>query len=256
MKKYSNEVMEFIKEHIKGTTTRDLVTLVNTQFGTNFTESKMKSYKGNHKLTSGTMCGIPAGTPTKLYPAEVREFIKNNYDGVGHQGMADLLNKKFGTNYTKGQIKHLYNRFKLNSGKTGRFPKGHQPTNAIPKGTHLSAATEFKKGNKPRNQMPVGSEVLRTDGYVWVKISEPNKWRQKHVLLWEAANGPRPKKHVIIFGDGNQQNFDLDNLVLVSQAQLVRLNQKGLIRNNIELTKAGIIIADICNEIGKRKKKK
>lgn len=258
MKKYSEEIHDFIRENVKGLTAKALVKLVNAEFGTDFTESKMKSYKTNHGLKSGTRCGIPEGTPTKLYSVEVREFIRNNYVGVGHQGMADMLNKIFGTNYTKGQMKAIYARFKLNSGKTGRFPKGYIPANKGKRGRSYPGmeATQFKKGEIPRNWWPVGTERLRADGYVWKKVAEPNKWREKHVLIWEAANGPRPKKHVVIFGDKNHQNFDLDNLILVSQAQLVRLNQKHLIQDDSELTKVGILIADISNKIGERKKSK
>ena len=51
-------------------------------------------------------------------------------------------------------------------------------------------------------------------------------------------------------------NFDPDNLILVSRKQLVRMNQRGLIHDDAELTKTGAIIADIYNKIGERKKKK
>ncbi len=258
MKKYSEEIIAFIKENVKGMTTKALVKLVNEEFGTDFTESKMKSYKTNHGLKSGTMCGIPEGTPTKLYSVEVREFIRSNYIGVGHQGMADMLNKVFDSNYTKGQMKAIYARFKLNSGRTGRFRKGDAPVNKGKKGYSYPGmvATQFKKGNIPRNWWPVGTERLRADGYVWKKVAEPNKWREKHVLIWEAANGPRPDKHVVLFGDGDRQNFDPDNLILVSQKQLVRLNQNHLIQNDADLTRTGIIIADIQSKIGERRYKR
>lgn len=249
MRKYPEEVKVFILENIQGTTTADLVLLVNARFGNDFTKSKMKSYKGNHGLNSGLGSGVPEGTATKKYPAEVREFIKNNYVGVGHQGMADLLNENFGTNFAKGQMKGIYARFKLNSGRTGRFPKGYKPPNAIRKGQRLSQATEFKGGQLPHNYKSVGTEILRPDGYVWVKLADPNKWRQKHVLVWEAVNGPRPKGYVVIFGDGDRHNFDLSNLILISQRQLLVLNRKGLILNNAELTKTGIVVADIYIKI-------
>ncbi|TGE37084.1 HNH endonuclease [Desulfosporosinus fructosivorans] len=170
--------------------------------------------------------------------------------------MADMLNKVFDTKYTKGQMKAIYARFKLNSGRTGRFRKGNAPVNKGKKGYSYPGmvATQFKKGNIPRNWWPVGTERLRADGYVWKKVAGPNKWREKHVLIWEAANGPRPKKHVVLFGDGNRQNFEPDNLILVSQKQLVRLNQKHLIQNDAGLTRTGIIIADIHNRIGERRK--
>lgn len=256
MKKYSEEIKYFIAENITGMMTKAMVELVNSRFSTDFTEGKMRSYLKNHGMKSGIGSGIQKGTPTKLYPAEVREFILSNYVGVGHQGMADMLNKVFDTNYTKSQMKAIYARFKLNSGRTGRFRKGNAPVNKGKKGYSYPGmvATQFKKGNIPRNWWTVGTEMLRADGYVWKKTAEPNKWRQKHVLIWEAKNRKRPARHVIIFGDSNHLNFDINNLILISQAQLVRMNQKHLIQGDVELTKTGIIIADICNKIGERKK--
>jgi hypothetical protein len=75
MRRYPKEIHEFIAENVKGRTTAELTTLVNEKFGPLFTEGKMKSYKGNHKLKSGTPVGLPAGGPTKLYPKQVRDFI-------------------------------------------------------------------------------------------------------------------------------------------------------------------------------------
>lgn len=258
MKKYSEEIKTFIEQNVEGTTTKTLVDLVNSEFGTDFTENKMKSYKHNNSLKSGTRCGISAGQPTKQYPEKVREFIKKHYVGVGHQGMADLLNKTFGTSYTKGQMKSYYNRFKLNSGLTGYFPEGHVPMNKGKKGISYPGmeATQFKVGQMPVNFRPVGSERISVDGYVEIKVADPRKWRLKHQVIWEKVNGPIPKEHVVIFGDGNRLNLDPDNLILVSKAQLVRLNQKHLIQNDIDLTKTGIIIADISIKVGERKRKR
>lgn len=258
MKKYTEEIRAFIEKNVTGITTKALVELVNAEFGTSFTESKMRSFKTNYGLKSGIGCGIPAGQPTKLYPEKVREFIAEHYIGVGHQGMADLLNKAFGTSYTKDQMKAYYARFKLDSGLKGYFPKGHEPANKGKKGTGGWPPTQFKKGNKPANWVPIGSERVNAYGYVDIKVADGKKqknWRGKHLVIWEAANGPVPRGHVVIFGDGDKKNVKLNNLILVSRKQLVRLNQRNLIQNDTELTKAGIIIADIFNKIGERKRK-
>lgn len=161
----------------------------------------------------------------------------------------------------------------------GRFQKGIIPWNKGMKGLDIGGKeTQFKKGRNPHNYKPLGSERV-ADGYVLIKTSEKtnhiilrignnsisiteerrghNQWREKHVLIWEAANGPRPAGHAIIFGDGDKRNFELDNLILVSRAQLSVLNHLGLIYNNAELTRTGLIIADIHtkrHELRKRKK--
>lgn len=51
--RYSEEVHEFVRKHVKGKTAKELAKMTNERFGTNFTASSMKSYKANHKLNSG-----------------------------------------------------------------------------------------------------------------------------------------------------------------------------------------------------------
>ena len=39
--------------------------------------------------------------------------------------------------------------------------------------------------------------------------------------------GPIPKGKVVSFRDGDPSNFDPDNLILLSRAEMLRLNQNG-----------------------------
>ena len=113
-----------------------------------------------------------------------------------------------------------------------RFKAGHVPAN---KGKRMTselyakcASTMFKKGHRPQTYLPIGSEVVVADGYIKIKIADPNVWRWKHRLVWEAANGPIPKGYNIQFKDGNRQNTTLDNLYLISRAEQL-LKQNSLI---------------------------
>lgn len=258
MWKYPDEVNNFIAKNVSGRTVRELVELINKELGTNFTYTKMKSYLANHGLRTGTKGGFPKGY-SKLYPPEIQKFIRDNHKGTGHQAMANLLNKTFGTNYTKQQMKNYYARFKLNSGLTGQFVKGCEPWNkGMSKTWKGGEETQFKKGNIPHNRVPIGTErVDAKDGYIYVKIQDGHlnrNWKQKHVLIWEQHNGSVPEGHCIIFGDGNKRNFDINNLICVSRKQLARLNQNGLIQNDADLTRTGIIIADMIAKVSERKK--
>jgi hypothetical protein len=121
------------------------------------------------------------------------------------------------------------------TGRTGHFPKGHISHN---KGKKMpfnanSARTQFKKGNLPHNTKFDGHERIGPDGYVWMRVSEPNPWTgasthyvQKHRRLWEEANGPIPPDHVLKCLDGNKQNTDPDNWECIPRAMLPRLNGK------------------------------
>jgi hypothetical protein len=254
MKRYPEEVREFIRNNVVGTTTKDLVKIVNCKFDTEFTVSKMKTFKGNHKLKSGTPLGLPAGRPTKLFPQEVRDFIAKNYKGVGPKEMTETLNTKFNRNYTIGQIKSYYCNNNINSGLKGYFKPGHVPTNKGKKGSGGWEPTQFKKGRTPENYRPVGSERVNVEGYIEIKVADPNKWNYKHVEVWEKHNGPVPDGHVVIFGDRNKRNFNIDNLILISRRQLLTLNRNNLIQKDTDLTRTGVIIADLYQKINERRK--
>jgi hypothetical protein len=111
---------------------------------------------------------------------------------------------------------------------------------------------------------PIGTEINR-EGYLKVKIKngyDEKNYKSKHVLVWEEANGPIPEGHVVIFADRNKENFDLDNLILVSKKELCWMNHNKLIQSEKDLTKAAavvakikILIADRERELGGRKDK-
>jgi hypothetical protein len=256
LKKYTQEQQQFIAENVKGTTTKELTRLFNEKFKIDITESAMKAYKTNHKLKSGTPKHKAAGKATDLYSEEVRNFIGDHYKGTGHKDMAELLNNTFGISFTKEQVKGYYGRFNLDSGLTGQFPKGNIPFNKGKKGIGGWEPTQFKKGQAPVNYRPVGSERTNVDGYVEIKVADPNKWRLKHQVIWESVNGPIPKGYAVIFGNSNTSNLDINNLILVTRGQLAVLNRKKLIQKDADLTRTAVIMADIYSKISKRKNKK
>lgn len=103
------------------------------------------------------------------------------------------------------------------------FKKGIQPWNAGLKGFHPSPATSFKQGQKAYNKLSVGSVRIRSftrDGkqVAFVKIAEPNVWRERAKIVWESANGPIPKGMIIHHEDRNKLNDVLYNLSLETRS--------------------------------------
>lgn len=194
------------------------------------------------------------------YTPEEREFIERNYLGIKSTDLAQMFNAEFGTDLSRGQIKAYLTNHNLRNGVVCRFSKGHVPAN---KGKKMSAevyarasATMFKKGHIPVNHRPVGSERIDSkDGYHLVKVAEPNKWRLKHVLLWEQYNGPVPKGHKIVFANQNKDDIRIDNLILASDAQMAVVNKRRLLNSNRDLTEAAFSLASLLIGISKKSKK-
>lgn len=190
------------------------------------------------------------------YSKEQIEYLISIVSGHSYKEIIELFYENFRVQLSFNQIKSFIGNRKLNTGRTGYFPKGHIPFN---KGLKCpgqgGTQTQFKKKHKPHNYKPVDSERVNGDGYVDIKIADPDKWKGKHILIWETQNGPVPKGHAVIFGDGNKRNFELNNLILVSRKQLVILNKKKLIQNDADLTKTAIVVADLYSKINERKTK-
>lgn len=195
---------------------------------------------------------------SRLFPPNVLDFFEKHNHGRGAQEITDLLNSTFGTNYTREQIKACRSRNHWNSGLTGQFEKGHAPYNKGKKRGSFPGMekTQFKKGHIPHNHRPVGSIRKDCEGYVSKKVAEPNKWRMLHVLNWEAAHGPVPPGHALIFKDGDRSNCELDNLLLVTRAELAVMNKRGLITGNPETAEAAQTLARLIKATTAKKKRR
>ena len=189
---------------------------------------------------------------------EEKEYLKKVTPGHTYKEIEKLMNEKFEFNFTTGMIKNAIGRYKLNTGLTGRFDKGHVPPNKGKKGfIHENAKKNwYQKGHEPTNHREVGSERVNIYGYTEIKVAEPNKWKLKHNIIWERKNGPVPKGYVLIFGDSNKGNLDINNLILVSKKQLLTLNRYKLIQDDADLTRTAIMIVDIQHKISDLKKLK
>ena len=233
--KYPDEITDFVREHGHEGSVREMQERVNSRFGTSFTYDQMKSMFSRHKVHAAPQLGRKY-PDKRITTPEMDAFIREHLEGTGYQSMADLLNARFGTSFTKDQMKNYYNRNKLDSGLTGRFEKGSIPVNKgktwdefmSPEGQAASRRTTFKPGHLPHNGgTPVGTIRLRhghrnrpgSHPYYWQKVAEPNVWRMKHVIEWEEHNGPVPEGSMVTFANGDTLDWRIDNLILETKAQ-------------------------------------
>ena len=199
------------------------------------------------------MAGVK-GVKHHRWTEEEKNYLKEITPGRHYDEILELMNNKFETQFTKNQLMAAAKRYGVTTGFDGRYQPGNVPLNKGTKGLTGANRTSFKKGQQAPRYRPIGSERISRDGYTEIKVAEPDKWKLKHRLIWEEANGPVPKGYALIFGDGDKRNIKLDNLLLVSRAQLARLNQNHLIQNDIELTRTAINVVDLIVKISKTKK--
>lgn len=256
----NDEQDAYLRAIAPGKSVSECTNMLNEYFKSSFTLSQIRSYKSNHKISSG----VPSWkfvdhSKMSIMNDEQHQWIEKNANGIGNQELTRLFNEHFDTAFTVKQIKGYKRNHNISSELTGYFNKGHIPINKDTKGMFNIGGnkTSFKAGSKPLNIDPIGTEKLLSDGYVWVKINDIPKakkcvnWDQKHRIIYEQHHGTIPEKYVVIFADGNRENFDIDNLVLVSKSELLIMNKRKLINTNSDLTKTGVIMAKLIDRTNK-----
>ncbi|WOE31949.1 MULTISPECIES: HNH endonuclease signature motif containing protein [unclassified Acinetobacter] len=159
------------------------------------------------------------------YTQEQLDFIKSNCV-LERKDLTAKVNARFGTLFSVDNIKSLCTRNKWKTGRTGCFEKGNIPVNKGTKGLTGSNKTSFKKGQIAWNKKPIGYErMCSKDGYVLIKTAEPNIFDLKHCVVWEKAHGPVPENHIVAFKNQDRTDCRLDNLILMSKAEMVRYSQ-------------------------------
>lgn len=149
------------------------------------------------------------------------EFLRMYAHGHSYVEITEEINRVFGLELEVRQIKAALKNRKIRTGRTGRFgSEGNTNAKKWAKGECAPGVerTWFKKGDIPSNHKPVGSERITKDGYIMVKVAEPNKYRLKHRVVYEEAYGEIPDDLKVTFIDGDKHNCDISNLMPISKA--------------------------------------
>lgn len=184
------------------------------------------------------------------FTEERMEFLKSFKGEKNLRELAELLKEKYGfevlsLSYFRKRLRKLNIAYKYIKTNSGTLKKGTVPWN---KG--------IKTNIKPKNFKKLKSERIDKNGYILIKVKNPDVWELKHRFLWKEVNGEIPKSHVIIFADGDKTNFSLKNLLCISKNELRQLNRYKLKKNNAELTKIGVSIVRLKSKTFKLKEKK
>jgi hypothetical protein len=251
--------IRFLSKKITGRSCKEVTRLFNERFGMSVTNTAVRTLLTKNGLRNDHGRGVPR--EKKYLPRHIR-FLKGIVKGRSYAEITGMFNREFGFSISVKAMGALLTKHNLKNGRDCSFRPGNVPFNKGRKGCYPPGIEKgwFKPGNMPFNTMPLGSERVNADGYVEVKYAEKsgppkNRWKGKHILIWEKANGPAPKGHAVIFADGNRRNCKLRNLVLVSRRELAVLNSMHMLASkNADIAKTSVLIARLQVLISDRKR--
>ncbi|KAA6337104.1 hypothetical protein EZS27_014786 [termite gut metagenome] len=184
--------------------------------------------------TRATRCGLKRSKELLVWNPDRVKILKQLYNKKTNAQIAEILGVSEGAASAAAFKQGLRKteEFKREHSSKGFFPKGHVPANKGKKQTEYMSEesiektkpTRFGKGHIPHNHKPVGYERTNRDGYIEIKVAEPNVFEYKHKLLWRQHNGKIPPGQNIKFKDGNKLNIRIENLYMVSKAENIREN--------------------------------
>ena len=198
---------------------------------------------------------------SRRYPEGFEEFIRKVSWEKHLPELHKIVTAKFGDILTQEQLKSfLARKHIIRFENHGKFEKGHVPAN---KGKKMSAEvyekskhTMFKKGHQPANRREVGSERINVEGYIEIKVAEPSRWQLKHRVIYENYHNVKLKStDVVIFLDGDKQNFGIENLALIDRGINLIMNHEGMRFADAEITRTEVNIAKLKKAITVAKRK-
>lgn len=164
-----------------------------------------------------------------MYPVQRTEDLAN-FLGVSLRSVWAMANKR-GLRKSMDLVRQMA-REKMTADHPAfayQFKPGLRPWNTGIKGINYPGmrATQFKPGERPHTWKPIGSLRMQ-DGYLQRKVTDtgypPRDWQPVHVLLWAETHGAVPAGHALAFKDGDRTHIAIDNLELLSRAELMRRN--------------------------------
>lgn len=240
---YTPEMIEWLKDHYNTMKMDDLTKEFNTTFDVDYTKSALW-HKINRIIEGGIVRDEHKLISRVKWTNEMVEWLKEHFEDDSYNRLAIKMNSIFNTKITGSSLEHKITRLGLKKSKE-KIKRYILPNKFT-----------FQKGHVPVTKKPIGYERITPGGYVWIKVAEPDIFRAKHRVVYEQHHGPIPPGYKVIFADGDKSNFNIDNLVLVTNAELGTLNKNKLIYKGCgEATKSGLLIAKIMIRRSQRAKK-
>ena len=184
--------------------------------------------------------GFNQRNPSKtILSDEQLSFLEQNYKGISRKELQTSFNEKFNKNLSENAIKQICNYRGWNNGISGKFGNkpGYKPWNiGLSKEEFYSHYDEGAVKKNCKNMINSNRKYKKGDIVSWhgspfivIEDKEVDVWahRLKPMgrYVYEKAYGEIPKGYKIIYKDSNPWNYKLDNLLCVSNQEIMILAQ-------------------------------
>ena len=140
---------------------------------------------------------------THRYTIAEIDFMLDFCKSHSYKDTQKAFNEKYNTNLTVDAIKYMCNT----------------------RGIYAFNKKAMQKAHQIHTHKEIGAEYIDPDGYIYIKIAEPNKWKLKHHWEWEKFNPPIEKDETLFFLDRNRQNCDINNLAKMKKKWIGAFNK-------------------------------
>ena len=134
--RYPPEVHEFVRTHCTEMRDQELAEACNRELGTQFTKSSIKAFRGNHGYANHMSTHWSSEEYWKFqskWPKGMYEFIRDNSWGVSSAKMAEIVNAKFGTEFTPHWMKCFRAHHKIIEKGIRRGTRERSSRNTVPR---------------------------------------------------------------------------------------------------------------------------
>lgn len=209
---------------------REMALAHNELFGTSIGATAIGTYvKYTLKLERPRVTG-------EFLTDEQKKFIEEYYPDHSVKETTVAFNKRFGTHKKKCTMLNYAKRH------------GLRVREDVVTKSKLDAI--HAEGTK-RPYAKIGDVYY--DGKNWIMKTETGRKRAQ-VAVWERYHGEVKKGYAIICLDGNQENWNIENLAEVPISYLGLLQVNGFRSDNAEITRTGIAWCDLKVALGRSAK--
>ena len=186
-------------------------------------------------------------TRTRLarnYTKEEIDFVAQNVNKYYVPKLVEMFNEKFNANMTIYKMKNLKYRYKLRSNLPMNPLTGKAPTKRY---------KHTRKEWLDKVTHDIGYECKHKDGTTYIKVNNKvgatDNYMTKAQYVYTCKYGDIPKGYILLHKDGNTDNCDIDNLMLMTKSQWAFLKASGFVLLNNKALETALTLQQLNKKI-------